>query len=867
MDSKKKIICIGIIMIMLFGLTPDFVLGEENPELVNLALNKPVTIYSPDKNFDVLMGYGDSGTPVSNASMLTSSNLADTNNWNGGTWFKFYRNMKRDTIVDLGSINTVKNISMTFAQRNDVGIVPPYNIKLYVSNDGVEYKYLNTAEPDVPLYIADVTPGTNNVHKKTYMIDKLADDTPLNVQARYVKLSFVVNVWGFADKITIMGKQGIADGAQVPPTIVDMGDPLVNSYPPRNSSDSAEITDQFLFYTGAYATPDITNWTKERAEYALAYKDIYGDIKDWYYNDMLVLPVSAIVNPSGTGKFYNKADMESWLNFIFKTDTQLGAINAAAKAVNDKLGTNKKVRINMSIPYLEMTSNFGTITEGGKSLSFNPNDFESIVSDPTSIKGKKQMAEMAIENRIKAAEWYINEVINRFSQAGYENLELNSFYWHHEQISAAIGEDYVVKSIANYLKNKGYYFTWIPYIGSDAPYMWRMLGFTAASLQPNFAFGAKYQKAIVPMVAELAKRFGMSVEIEYNDYATLAKYLNTGIDKGYMKDTGHTYYYGGALPIVNVGTAYTPLDPNKVPDSTAPIQRAIYDRIYEFTKGSYEKRFTVLAPSTNIIDKTNIIVPVVVRYADNFVEGSLNVAYDASKVSIKGYDVGAQIAGKGIVTVDNSTEGIAKVSYKINDTANALYGDKYGEPTNGNSEIVKLYFKKNENISDLDITTRLFAVTRDGIMMDKDQNTYKNWSETGIIKDSPEDILIKAVAVVKKAQNSMLQDDIDKALALINQIPNSLKKSELSEKVNSVQYQLAKAAVEKAENSRTQEDIDAARYPVNNLLEGMEKIDLLMRLDVVEFETNPLSRGEILKRWHESRKEFMDRLSIPRGVQ
>ncbi len=773
--------------------------------------------------------------------------------------------MKREVIVDLGDINTVKNLSMTFAQRNDVGIVPPYELKFYVSNDGVDYKYLNTASPDVPLYIQNVS-GANDVHKKTYMVDKLADGTLLNVQARYVKLTFVVNVWGFADKITVMGKPGIVDGAMIPPELKDTEDPVINSYPPRNSAESAGITDQFLFYTGAYAAPDITNWTKERAEYALAYKDIYGDIKDWYYSDMLVLPVSAIVNPSGTGKFYNKADMESWLNFIFKTDTQLGAVNAAAKAVNDKLDTNKKVRINMSIPMLEMTSNFGDITGDGSALSFNPKDFANQVSDPTSLDGKKQMAEMAMQNRIKAVQWYINEVIKRFSQAGYENLELNSFYWHHEQIDASIGENYIVKDIASYLKDKGYYFTWIPYIGSDAPYIWKQLGFTTASLQPNFAFGANYKKSIVPAAADLAKKFGMSVEIEYNDYNTLAQYLNYGVDNGYMNGTGHTYYYGGALPIVSVGTAYTPLDTNKSPDSIAPIQRAVYDRIYEFTKGTYEKRFTFLAPLVNVSDKSNIIVPVVVKYADNFVKGSFNVAYDSGKVSIKGFDPGAQINGKGTVTVDNSVPGIAKVSYEITDPNNALFGDKVGEPTKGNAEIVKLYFQKDDNINDSDIVAGLFKLDNEGTMIDKDGDIYKNWSATGIVNGTPEDVLVKSAAAVKKSETSLLQEDIDTAIALVNQLPDSPKKNQFAARLDVVQYPLAKAAVEKAEISKDQADIDAARHPVNNLLEGSRKRDLFMRLDAVEFMINPQQRGEILQRWHDYKQEFMDRLTVPRGV-
>lgn len=777
--------------LMALSMLPVTSFAQAGSPQVNLAFNKPVQVISPDTQFDALQGIANAGSPIAEIKKVTDEVYADYSSWSAPSWFKFYRNLKRELIVDLEEISTVKSLSISFGQNSQSGIIPPDYVKYYVSNNGSDYAYVGKALPDIPLYVETVKSASDACEKK-YTLDEI-EGTPMNIQARYVKLVFIVDVWAFADTIKIMGYPGIVDGAVIPKNQPDPENPEVNKLPAKGSEEAAKISDQFLFYTGAYATPEITNWTKEKVMPVLGYQDITGNIKDWFFDDLLVLPVTAVITPSGTGKFVTKKDMTSYLDFIFKNDTQLGAINAAAKEINGKLNTNKKVRINMAIPMIEESPNFGDIKGDGSTLSLKASDFASMVSDPASVEGKIQMAEMAINNKKAAFKWYIDEVEKRFKAAGYDQLELNSYYWFHEKVVRGMGEEEVIKATSDYLHSINRYFTWIPYIGPSSPYTWRELGFDAATLQHNYAFKA-YKKNLIPETVGLAEKVGASVEIEYDNFATLSKYLNYGISSGYMADTFHVYYYG-ATPLTDGAYAYNPVDQLKTADASSAMKRSVYDRTYEFLKGTYKPTYTI-NQTANISDKANIVATSKLMLADNIIEGSFEVLYDNSKVEYKGFSNGLQLPeNKAAVTVDASTPGVVKVSFKVNDPKDALYAEvtAYGAYASGAPELVNLNFKKKDKVDDSEITPRLFVLAKEGTMKDKDGNTYYNWDQSDIIPGTLEDKVAKASAAVKNAENNYMQGFIELAKSnmaaaapLIKDLPESSLKASLLSRLEAI---------------------------------------------------------------------------------
>ncbi|MGI2297646.1 DUF4855 domain-containing protein [Paenibacillus sp. GXUN7292] len=761
--------------------------GEESTvneaEPVNLALNKAVTITQPDDVFDKIAGigaYGKETTDLSKGGMLTDGKYGNLGNWEDtSNWFVFYRKLKREVVVDLEQIHTVNRIQIGFGQTNGVGIVPPLNVRYYVSNDGTDYRYVGIAEPDVPLYFAD-TAG-NSMHRKIYKLDEYLDGSPLNVQARYVKLVFVINTFGWADEIEVIGHDGVIDNAIIPP---DVHDGLhFDRLPEAGTGEAANIEDQFLWYSGPMREADkaFTDWTKEKALAMLGYLDIHGDIKDWYFNDLLAIPVVAMVTPSGfdgngAAKFVTKQDLLAYLDFIFKEDTQFGAIDWAAGEVNDKLGTDKKVRINMSIPWIVSSSNFGDIYGDGSKLSTLPADFADQVDDPGSREGKLEMNRLALENKKLAFKWYIDEVIKRFEQAGYKNLTLDSFYWYHERILEAEGEVDAIRFTADYLKDKDYFFTWIPYIGPSSPYVWRDLGFTAASIQPGFAFNAS-KKNIFPEITKLAERVGASVEIEYDDYRTLAQYLNYGESLGYMTSTFNTYYMA-AMPIVDGAYAFSPLDPKKVPDSLAAIRRSVYDRVYEYKTGQYERRFTANL-ITDIANKNKMTAAIKLPLANHYVSGSMEVLYDATKVDYTDFVVPA--SSKANVEIDHSTPGLLKVEFSVDDPQDAIFADliERRNPLAGAPELVTLQFAIKPGVSDSAISGRDFVLSSTGSMMDVEGLIYSNFTSSDIEPGTEAARYASASAAVVQAEATFLPRDIQAAKALVNVLPDGPNKTRL----------------------------------------------------------------------------------------
>ncbi|MFD0715478.1 DUF4855 domain-containing protein [Paenibacillus sp. GCM10027626] len=757
--------------------------------LVNLALNKPVTIAQPDEVFDKIAGigaYAKETTDLTKGWMLTDGKYGNLDNWEDtADWFVFYRKLQREVVVDLEEIDTVNSVQIGFGQTNGVGIVPPLNVRYYVSNDGTDYRYIGVAEPDTPLFFAD-TAG-NSMHRKVYKLDKYLDGSSLNVQARFVKLVFVINTFGWADEIEVMGQKGIAEGAVIPPAVHD--GLHYDGLPAPGTPESANIEDQFLWYSGpmSEANKAFTDWTKEKALAMLGYLDVQGNIKDWFFDDLLALPVMAMITPSGldgngAAKFVTKQDLLAYLDFIFQDETQFGAIDWAAGEINAKLGTNKKVRINMSIPWIISSSDFGDIVGDGSKLSTNFADFADQVADPQSREGKFEMHRLALENKKLAFKWYIDEVIKRFEQAGYKNLTLDSFYWMHERILEAEGEVDAIRSTAEYLKSKNYFFTWIPYIGPSSPYVWRDLGFTAASIQPSFAFNAS-KKAIFPEMAKLAKKVGASIEIEYDDYRTLAQYLNYGLSLGYM-NTSNTYYMA-AMPIVDGAYAYSPLDPKKVPDSVAAIRRNVYDRVYEYKKGEYQRRFTA-SLVMDIADKSKIAATVKLPLADRYVDGALEVVYDAAKVDYSGFTVPS--ASKAAVTVDTATPGVAKIRFSVADPKDAFFADlmEKRNPLLGAPELVTLNFAKKTGIEDSAVTGRDFVINANGSMTDADGNVYLNFTSSDIVPGTEAERYASASAAVVKAEATFLPADVQAARALVNALPDGMNKALLLKRLGAL---------------------------------------------------------------------------------
>lgn len=772
-----------LVLSMLF-IFPGAINGESE-EAVNLALGKSVTIETPYAHFDGFQGIGnyDNESDESQTWKLTNGHYGNTENWGDfSDWFVFYRKQKREVIVDLEDVNTVNSLSIGFGQTDEVGIVPPINVRYSVSNDGVDYRYLGKAEPDVPLYYS--SGSGDSIHRKVYELTELQDGTPLNVQARYVKLEFTIATFGWADEIEIIGQQGIVNGAELPESQPD--DYEYDQFAEPGTVDSAEITDQFIWYSGPMENEYFTDWTKDKVMSFLGYIGVDGEIDDWFFDDLLAMPVVAMLTPSGLdgngGAIYKTTeDMNAYLDFIFKDDTQFGAINEAVGELNELLGTDKKVRINMAIPDITASSNFGDITGDGDTFSLIPADFADMVDDPDSHEGQQEMHRLALENKKRAVEWYINEVEQRFQAAGYDNLNLNSFYWTPERLYEENGDVQLIQATAEYLKNKSYFFTWIPYLGLNQAYVWRDLGFTTGAIQPNFAFNNS-KKAVFPAISELAKKLGSSIEIEYDDFRTLTQYLNAGYKEGFMTESYNTYYMA-AMPIAEGAYAFTPFDNDKH-DATAAIRRSVYDRMYEYAKGTYVPRYTMNLLS-NLDEMTDISAQIMLPLADAFVSGQFTVHYDHKTVQYDDIKLPEELEGKGNFNVDSSTPGVLKIDFELFNEDDAIFGDlqERRNPLKGAPELLTLKFSKLEGVDDKEVNERDFVIDETGEMVDKDGQVYLNFTASDIIPGSLEEAISEAHQAILKIESI---EDKEAAQELVQQLPDSKVKENLQEQIDAI---------------------------------------------------------------------------------
>ena len=274
--------------------------------------------------------------------------------------------------------------------------------------------------------------------------------------------------------------------------------------------------------------------------------------------------------PSG-GMYYcdtaHPTVMSDWMYYLdntFDSTCNLGALNTATADVKKILhDPSYKVRVEIAIPYPAPTAtNFGDVDGDGV--------FQNLSH---------------LSDREKVIKWYIDQVMSRWDSAGYRNLDLIGFYWYEEGADFDVddSEATMLSYAGNYVRSLGKVFDWVPAYQSSGFAEWDSLGFDGAVMQPNYVFD-NFPKPELGEAANACKKLGMGVELEIHwdaltDSTYRSKYyayLNYGVTKGYMDDAVHVYYQNGGP-----GTFYQSCI------SRDPQVRDIYDRTYEFIKGTY----------------------------------------------------------------------------------------------------------------------------------------------------------------------------------------------------------------------------------------------------------------------------------------
>ena len=459
------------------------------------------------------------------------------------TWTGFLRQKKRDITVDLKMVGSVSNISMEFNRDENSGIYWPDYLQCSVSLDGVGWYELGYAYR-----------GANTDTTKQNITLALSFPT---VNARYIRISFPVELWVFARHLSIKGGM-----PAVKPAILAHAVPKnINTTSPYLQVPGCK--DILLIYTGNNS--EKADWTTGDFLPVVAYMDENRRIKGRMFDTMLFLPYMFEITCT-------KDDWNAYIEDLFTPEKQLSALNVSVGQINEITGLQEKEKVILSLPYPDINQqDFGQLEKGAPSLSFSEAQL-----------GKDQSE----KNRFAALEWYYYKLMDKWEKAGFNNLELVGIYWYEESVDHhnILSEKALVQKTARLIHDHKQKFFWIPYYGALGFEDWKSFGFDYAFIQPSY-----YNKEHPPLermdkAADLARKYNMGIEIEFDDEilneASFNELLHKQLDKAHQLglDTQNTTraYYMGLRSIVTCSR------------SNLPQARATYDDLYKWLNGNYQ---------------------------------------------------------------------------------------------------------------------------------------------------------------------------------------------------------------------------------------------------------------------------------------
>lgn len=255
----------------------------------------------------------------------------------------------------------------------------------------------------------------------------------------------------------------------------------------------AEIRDLVLIYDGGDHRR--VNWDKEQFSPYVFKADAEGNPEEWLFDGFLFLEIKCNADRGfATGYRKGGAQKEHWVGLIDQYLTpgkDIAALDEciaeARKSIPGKF-YRRKVVLSLPEPLLGQTD-WGELD--GRPLDFNLD-----------------------ADRVAACRWYIDLLMDRFEEAGLDNVQLCGFYWLAEHVTETVT---FVKEVSDYIHEKGLDFYWIPYFKANGYERWKEWGFDHAYLQPNHFFHPQIPDSRIDEACSLAAEAGLSMEMEFDE--------------------------------------------------------------------------------------------------------------------------------------------------------------------------------------------------------------------------------------------------------------------------------------------------------------------------------------------------------------
>ncbi|HQT91939.1 MAG TPA: DUF4855 domain-containing protein, partial [Candidatus Kryptobacter bacterium] len=290
---------------------------------------------------------------------LTDGQIGSSTLFADGQWQGYHHGGSRSVVIDMGKVNTVHQMQERFIHAPGSGVYFPRKVTYALSMNDTDWSVVGSVPSQIPL-------TTPSVQTQTYVL------SGLNYQARYVRMTFTVDVWVFADEFQVFGNTGIADNASIPAPTPPVTYP--DAYLPPGSPKVGGIRNLVLIYNGYYpSNPAVGQNTVNELTPYVGYKTSAGTITDFMFDGFLFLPFVAAGAPSG-GKYYcdtaHPTVMSDWTYFLdntFDSLYNLSALNTATGNVKQVLDDpSYKAKVEIAIPYPTPTAtNFGDVNHDG----------------------------------------------------------------------------------------------------------------------------------------------------------------------------------------------------------------------------------------------------------------------------------------------------------------------------------------------------------------------------------------------------------------------------------------------------------------------------------------------------------------------
>lgn len=461
-------------------------------------------------------------------------------------WVGYAHQSGRTITLTFPNAVDVHHIDITMRQDAAEGIYLPNTVTFEVK-EGDDWYTLSSMQPTIPQSSPTDQTETFSFHSHH------------GVEANAIRVTFPVGVFVFARGLTVTGstaQQGEYvswnQRLLVSPTIY--GKYALSA----TSGDEYGIKNMLIIYTGAYGRQG--TWTEQDFLPMIGYVNDSGYIDSPMFDTILFTPYSKVP--------MTREGITDYLRNLFAPNQQLAALNAAVGYTN-QLGTlyrpGYKEKVVLNIPYFPLgNTDFGQID--GKNISF-----AATAADVN-----------AIAARSAALQWYLSELMSRWKQANFQNLQLVGLYWNDEQINETDPGE--VALLTQAVKDANQYFLpvfWIPYYGANEESLWKTLGFSAAWLQPNYIEqGADAPISRIQDAIQTVNRHTMGIEIELTSlnqtdsalYRTFLQQLSLSNFDG--NNVSHVFYDGSKLLL-------------QAARSSNLQEREIYDETANFIHGIF----------------------------------------------------------------------------------------------------------------------------------------------------------------------------------------------------------------------------------------------------------------------------------------